>query len=564
MTNLYKEARNRLNFFLLLIGLCFLIIIGRLFWLQVIKHEVFSEKAHHQQQRTITLAARRGNIYDSKNELLATSISVKSLYAIPKIMTDKKRLSHKLSGILDVPASKIYKSINNKRYFVWLKRKLSPQQLAQVKKLKNPGLKLLNEEKRFYLYENLASHLLGFTNIDNQGLSGIELAYNKHLSGSPGKFVIQSDLFGREIFSHTRKVQEPKDGKKIYLTIHSFLQYVAERELERAVKKTSANSGCAIILDPYQGDILAMASYPYYNPNYYYKYPRKNRINKAVETVYEPGSTFKSITIAAALNERIVAPDTEIECPYAIKVGGRTISDSHKHPTEIKTVTEILAESLNTGTAKIALKLGKSKLYQYIKGFGFGQLTGIRLPGESRGILRPENKWSKSDEGIIPFGHSIAVTPVQLISAIGALANNGILYQPNIIKYMESEDGSYLKGFPAKQVRQIITPKIARQVREMMHKVTTEGTGFYARIYGYNVAGKTGTAQKVNPNGPGYLKHRYISSFVGFLPAKNPKAVILVVIDDPAYGRHSGSVSAAPAFKRIAEETIRYLSIPPK
>ncbi|MFH1429531.1 MAG: penicillin-binding protein 2, partial [Candidatus Margulisiibacteriota bacterium] len=418
--------------------------------------------------------------------------------------------------------------------------------------------------KRFYLYDELSSHLIGFTNIDNQGLSGIEFLYDKHLQGVPGKYVMSSDLFGREIFSHTRRIQEPEDGKQLYLTIDSFLQYVAERELKRAILAVSANSGCALVLDPHKGEILAMASYPCYNPNTYYKYTNQYRVNKAVETVYEPGSTFKAISIASAINENVVAPDTKFECPDSLKIGVRVISDSHKHPNEIKTVTDILAESLNVGTAKIALELGKQKLYKYIRDFGFGSLSGTKLPGESAGIVRHVDTWCKSDEGIIPFGQGIAVTPVQILMGIGAIANGGILYEPKLIKYIESDDGKYMRNTPARQVRRVISEKTAEEIRNMMVKVTTEGTGFFAKIYGYNVAGKTGTAEKVNPNGPGYLKNHYIGSFIGFLPAENPKAVILVVIDDPVLGKHHGSVCAAPAFKRIAEETIRYLSIPPK
>jgi len=563
MTNLYKEAHHRLTLFIVLILLTFLGVLGRLFWLQIIQDEALRARANLQQQRTITLAARRGNIYDQKGELLTTSVPAKSLYAVPRMIRNKKALATQLAPIIGRSPNKILKLIQGNSYFSWLSRKLSPQQVKRVQALKNPGLKFLSEEQRVYLYDQLASHLLGFTNIDNQGLSGVERAYNRHLLGTPGKFMMQSDLYGREIFAHTRQVQTPKDGKKLYLTIHRFLQYVAERELKRAVQTNAANSGCVLILDPHQGEILAMASYPDYNPNTYFKHPRTQRINKTVETIYEPGSTFKAITIAAALNEGVINPDTTLECPDSMKIGGRVISDSHRHPTELKTVTEILAESLNVGIAKIALKLGKQKFYDYIRRFGFGRLSETGLPGESRGIVRPVQTWAKSDEGIIPFGHGIAVTPMQLIMAIGALANGGILYQPKLIKYMESDDGDYLKGYPNRQIRRVISKKTARKIREMMTRVTTEGTGVFAKIYGYRVAGKTGTAQKVNPHGLGYLKKRYIGSFVGFLPAEKPQAVILVVIDDPVYGKHHGSVCAAPAFKRIAEETIRYLSIPP-
>ena len=563
MINLKKEAKNRIFFVTFLIVLCFFAIAGRLFWLQIIQHDYLQQRASQQQHRTINLAARRGNIYDQKGELLATSIAVQSLYAVPRQIKNKHQIAKDLSTIINQPEEKIFKAINNQRYFVWLARRLESNQVIAIQALKEFGLQFIPEEKRFYLYDNLASHIIGFTNIDDQGLSGIEYAQNKHLKGTPGQYVMSSDLFGKEIYSHTRKIQEPVDGKKMTLAIHSFLQYVAQRELLRAIQISSANAGCVIIANPHNGEILAMASYPDYNPNQYYKYTNNNLRNRAIETIYEPGSTLKAISIAAAINENVVKPDTLIDCPDSFSYGSRVINDSHKHEVEQKTVTTILAESLNVGTAKIGLMLGKNKLYEYLKRFGFGDKTGFPLPGESYGMLRSAKNWDKSDEAIIPFGQSIAVTPIQLVMAISAIANGGILYEPIIIKSLEGDNGRFQQGSPAKEVRRVISEKTAKQIREMMVKVTTEGTAEVAKIYGYNVAGKTGTAQKVNPNGRGYLKDRYIGSFIGFLPAESPKAVILVMIDDPALGRHHGSVCAAPAFKIIAEETIRYLSIAP-
>jgi len=561
---LQKETKHRITFLLFLIFVGFSIIIFKLFKLQILDHDFLFKRAEQQQKRTLSLEGRRGNIYDQKGELLATSITVQSLYATPKIIKDKTSLSAKLSPILGISATNIKKKLNNDLLFVWLKRKLNKQETKKIQQLQHPGLNFLPEEKRFYVYDNLASTLLGFTGIDNKGLSGIEFFFNSHLQGKPGKFIMKSDPFGREIFFGKRQLQEPIVGKKLYLTIHNFLQYIAERELKKAIIQNSAKGGCIIILDPYSGDILAMASSPNYNPNYYFNYPIESRKNKTVEIVYEPGSTFKAITIASALNEKIITPKTKISCPDKLKFGGVVINDSHHHKTEEKDIGEILAESLNVGTAKIGLLLGKSKLYKYIKLFGFGQKTGIELSGEASGIVRHPKNWTDSDSAIIPFGHGIAVTPIQLIMAIGAIANGGILYKPNLVKYIESENGKFLQKYPKKQIRRVLRKKVSDKIKRMMIKVTTEGTGKFVKIYGYNVAGKTGTAQKVNPNGAGYLKNTYISSFVGFLPAQKPKAVILVVIDEPIYGKHYGSVCAAPAFKNIAEEAIRYLSIPPK
>jgi cell division protein FtsI/penicillin-binding protein 2 len=333
--------------------------------------------------------------------------------------------------------------------------------------------------------------------------------------------------------------------------------------LKKAVTESHAVGGCVIIMDPHQGEILAMASYPDFNPNHYAEASPQAFLNKAVQTVYEPGSTLKAITMASAINEHVVAPDTKIECPGAFKVLNRTITDSHAHGTEIKTVTDILAESINIGTGKVGLLLGHTRLYHYLRQFGFGALTKVQLPGESGGILTPLRYWSDLEDFIIPFGQSIAVTPIQLITAISAIANGGTIYQPKLIKYLESEDGKTLIATPTHALRRVISEDTAKTLREMMIKVTTEGTATNAKIYGYDVAGKTGTAQKVSPTG-GYLKNRFVSSFIGFLPADHPKAVILVVIDDPDYEHHFGSTCASPAFKAIAEETIRYLSIPPR
>ncbi|MFA5928046.1 MAG: penicillin-binding protein 2 [Candidatus Margulisiibacteriota bacterium] len=563
MIDLNKEGQKRLTFFLFLVTILFLVLIGRLFWLQIVQYNFLQEKARSQQQRTITLGAKRGNIYDGKGDLLVTSVRTQSLYAIPRIIKNKQEIAHKLSGIIAVPPERIMELINNQQYFVWLKRKLSPEQVAQVDALKEPGLKYIPEEKRIYLYDNLASQLIGFTNLDNEGMSGVEYLFNKHLKGQPGTFVMQSDLFGREIFSYSRKIDEPVDGKKLALTIHSFLQYVSERELKKAVETFHAKGGCVIIADPNSGDILAMASYPDYNPNLYFKYPDKTRNNQTIEFTYEPGSTFKPIVIASAINEKVVDPDTEFIVPAAINIGGRVINDSHKHATERMTVTKILAMSSNIGTGMVMKVLGKHRFYRYLKDFGFGQKTGINFPGESAGIIKSERSTTITDFAIMAFGQVNAVTPLQLVMATSAIANGGLLYKPKIIKSLESEDGMYLNTTPTTLVRRVISEQTSKTMREMMIKVTTEGTGTSAKVHGFEIAGKTGTAQKPAPGG-GYLSNAYVGSFIGFAPADKPKFVILVVIDSPAMGVHHGGTCAAPAFKAIAEESIRYLSVAPK
>jgi cell division protein FtsI/penicillin-binding protein 2 len=558
---------NKTRFKILKWGITFLffVLISRLFYLQIIKHDFFKGKSKEQINRIVNLYPHRGNIYDTNNEPLALTQISYSAYAIPPEIKNKRVFAKTISKLLNLNYKYVYTKITAKTPFSWLKRKLDRQTYLALKQLKLKGLNFIKEEKRVYPNNMLSAHILGFVGIDNQGLGGLEHKYDKLLRGSPGKLFLEGDPRGRLLISGQKKVIPPYDGGHLVTTIDKYIQYSVQKHLKNGALKNLADGGQVIVMNPKNGDILAMADYPEFNPNKYYNYAMQDTKNSCITDVFEPGSVYKIITLAAALEEEIVTPGSIIEVPEELFFAGRIIKEAHDRKegeSDKKTVTEIIRDSLNVGTSLLSIKLGPEKIYKYSSFFGFGSPTNICLPGESSGLLRPLKTWSKVDVAMISFGQGIAVTPLQMACAVSAIANNGILLQPRLVKSISHSNGKTVKGITKKRRDNILSKKTADQVVNIMQQVVENGTATTVRIPGYNIAGKTGTAQKARKDGRGYEKGKYIASFIGFFPAEDPKILILVSIDNPKKS-YWGSTVAGPIFKNIANDIIKYYEIPP-
>ncbi|MBT5856075.1 penicillin-binding protein 2 [bacterium] len=569
------------RFFIILLT-CYLVVglfAVRLFYLQVLRHDFFVQKSERQVQKIIKIQSHRGVIYDRNKRPLALSKKAYSIYAVPPKIEDAKQFAKAVSSVLKLPKGKMFKSINTSYPFVWLRRKVDREMMEAVTELELEGLHVINEEKRVYPKVSLGGDVLGFVGMDG-GLGGLEYQYDTFLKGSSAKIIVEGDPRGYPIISGSRDVQgtptgfrlgikrfEPMsfDGGHVYVTLDERIQYAAEKALREGVERMEAQSGVAIVMDPHSGEILAMADYPQFDPNRFYKAKDKVRKNSAVVDVFEPGSVFKVFLMASALEEGIVTPGTVIRVPEELQLFNRTISEAHRRKpgeSDRKTATDILVESLNVGTTMIATQLGEAKYYKYLRGFGFGQRTGIALPGESQGLLRHPRDWSAVDIGMMSFGQGVAVTTLQLATAVSVVANGGMLVRPRIVQYLTDHESVTVKATPKTSVRRVISEKTARQVREMMGDVVTHGTGTPARIRGYSLGGKTGTAQKAAPGGLGYLKNDYVASFISVFPLHDPQVVIVVAIDTP---RKSiwGSTVAAPVVRQIAKTIIETHNIPP-
>jgi stage V sporulation protein D (sporulation-specific penicillin-binding protein) len=543
----------------------FIVLVIRLFYLQLVKHDYYQDRSYDQRLRIITLSPDRGDIFDREGNLLATSINAYSIFAVPASVKDKNRTAEIISRILKTERSAIISKLNSGKPFVWIMRKIEAPQAMKIMENNLPGIKLIQEKKRVYPKKKLASQVLGFVGMDNQGLSGIEISYERYLRGEGGSLITERDPSGREIMtSSLRELKSPTNGMNLTLTVDENIQYIAEREIRRTVKKFNAHSGCAIVMDIKSGDILALASYPDFDPNEYQKYKQDVWYNSVVTDVYEPGSTFKLVTVASAIEDGVITKNSKVYCPDKLELGGKVIKNSHttKFNTHNLTVDEILRESVNTGAAEIAIKMGKENFYRHIKDFGFGSTTGVGLAGESRGIIAEPSQWNKPDIGMISFGQSIAVTPIQLISSLASLANGGIRVKPRLVKKIESVDSNFLKIFAPEQSGQAVSAKTAGDVLALSESVVENGTGRLAKIPGFRVGGKTGTAQKPRPGGLGYMPGHFISSFIGFVPLDHPRIAVLVVVDDPK-PVYWGERVASPAFKEIAEFSLRKLNVAP-
>jgi len=556
-----KRARELLSFSIFLLVALML----RLFYLQIFKYEFFIDKAHEQRLSTITLYPDRGDIYDRNGNILAISINAFSVVAYPSEIRNKGKVAAALSKILKEKESTVIQKLNSGKPFVWIKRKIEEPMAQIIKSKKINGIGILPERKRVYPKRKLASQVIGFVGVDNQGLSGIEISYDDYLTGEAGSFISERDPGRREIVTSNLRVLKPAtNGMNLTLTIDEPIQYKAESEIRKAVEGSHSISGSIIVMDVKSGEILALASYPDIDPNEYQRYKPAFWNNRAVTDVYEPGSTFKLVTVASAMEEGIITNGTKIYCPDTIELGGRIIKNSHrtKSDTRYLSIKEILRESVNTGAVQIALKLGKEKFYDHIRAFGFGEYTGVGLPGESRGIFKDPASWNKPDIGMMSFGQSISVTPVQLISSLSSIVTGGIRIKPRLVKKIESSDSSFYKIFAPEIKGQAMTAKTAGEMLELCEDVVENGTGRLAKIPGFRVGGKTGTAQKPRPGGHGYMEGHFVASFIGFTPLEDPRISVLVVLDDPKPVFWGESV-AAPVFKRVAEYSLRRLNVTP-
>ena len=547
-----RRIRLLLGVFVLAFGLTFL----RAAWLQGVRAASFGRLASSQHSEDVVIPAARGTIYDRTGLQLAIGEQAQTVYADPRQVTDPKTESTTIAQALKLDPNQVYQELTDRTHgFVYVKRKADPAQAAKLEKRGLPGLGFYAEERRFYPQFSLASQLIGYAGVDNHGLAGLELSLDKQLAGRPGRERIVKDASGQAI--DTVVSQPERDGSDVYLTLDHTIQANAQTVLRDTVAKWHAKSATAIVLDPATGAVRAMATAPGFDANSYPQVWRVLQRNRAVTDTYEPGSTFKLVTVAGALSERLVSPSTTFTLPYYIHVADRTIHDAEPRGTETMSVSQILSRSSNVGAITLAEKLSQHRLVQWISRFGFGHLTGIDFPGESPGIVLPEDKWSGSSIGNIPIGQGIAVTPIQMASAYAAIANRGVWVRPHLVERI----GASASTRPAR--RRIVSPWVASELMAMLKNVVAEGTGTLAAVPGYQVAGKTGTAAKPDPRG-GYSDTRYVASFVGVVPASRPRLVILVSVDEPR-GAIWGGVVAAPAFAEIAKFDLQYLDggVPP-
>ena len=551
--------KSRLVVALVAVSVWFAVVGARLAVLQVRDHEIYAERASDQQLRVVELDPPRGTIYDARGRELAVSVPVDSLYALPREVEDPKAAAAALAPILSVSRAELEERLSGDRRWVWLERKLDPPAAAAVRALDLPGLGFVEESKRYYPMRQLAAALLGYVGTDDEGLRGLEYTYDDVISGRAAERAVIRDNRAGSLLFPDLSFAEPIPGKDLHLTIDATIQHVVESELFAAVEKNRAKGGWAILLDPATGAVLAMASYPSYDANRALEHPELERI-RPVSDVYEPGSTFKVVTAAAALDANLVDPSDRFDCEMGhIVLFGTRIADHN--PYGILTFREIIERSSNVGAIKVGLKVGPERLYRMIRAFGFGQKTGIDLPGESPGGLRPLERWDRITPAYVSFGQGIAVTPVQLAAAAAALADSGRLHRPYVVSSVgdgvsETRTAPQVLGRP-------IAPSTALQLERILEGVFEEGgTASGEGIDGYRLAGKTGTAQKVVDGR--YSQTRFVANFIGFAPARRPALAALVAIDEPSAGLTSGGRVAAPVFAAIARRVLPYLGIPPE
>jgi cell division protein FtsI (penicillin-binding protein 3) len=552
-----SRARFRVTLLALLSTLWVSALVGRLVYLQVFLRESLQERAEIQQSYTMKLDPERGTIYDRNGRELAVSVNLESVYAVPRAIKEADRTARALAGCLPVDSRELAIRLKSDKSFLWVDRKVDPAAADCVRELDLEGVSFVPERRRFYPKRQLAAHVLGYVGMDNEGMSGVEYAFEEEIRGEDGRQIIWTDARNRPAASRVDK--RPQPGRSLLLTIDETLQHIAQSELEEAVRESGSKSGVAILLQPETGEILAMAEVPGFNPNRYGDYPSSTWRNRSVTDAYEPGSTFKIVSAAAALEEGVVSEDERIDCGRGvIQVGDRVIHDHREF--DVLTFREVIEKSSNVGMIRIGQRVGAERLARYLRAFGFGEVTGVGLAAESRGILRDVSEWRDRTLASISFGQEIAVTPLQMVTAVNAVAAGGYLMRPTLVKEVRSPDNETLHGASPAPVRRVVSRETARRLTELMVGVVEEGTGTRGRIPGFTVAGKTGTAQKATSSG-GYSKTDFIASFVGFVPARAPELTALVVLDSPI-GDHSGG-RAAGVFARIVERSLRYLGVPP-
>jgi cell division protein FtsI (penicillin-binding protein 3) len=557
------ESKERLKFRIIMIFMflfiLFVALISRAFQLQVLSGQKLKKLATRQHTTVLQLQAERGIIYDRNGEKLAISIMADSVCADPSKIIDPAATSRQIAKILNLESQDVFKKLSTPKNFCWLARRISPEQSAFVQNADIEGIFLVKEPKRFYPNGELAAHLLGFVGLDASGLEGLERKFDESLRGKSEKLAWARDAKGKKLFLRVENSEIQKDDNmNLVLTIDNRIQYLVETSLKEAVLDKGAKGGLAIVMDPKTGEILALANQLGFNPNNVDGLSPDRWRNRAITDYYDPGSTFKPFLVAGALEEKIIRESDKFFCENGnYKVADRVIHEANKKRHGTLTVREILKYSSNIGSAKIAQKMGKEKFYDYIQKFGFGAKTGIDLPGESTGLVRPVKDWVNVDTAMIAFGQGISVTAMQLISAVSAIANNGVLMKPYVVRGIADQDNRLIKLYTPTVVRKVVSPGVAKRLTNMLTDVVgaDDGTGKNAKIVNVAVAGKTGTSQKFDSTRGVYSSEKVRTSFMGFFPADNPQVAILVILDEPQRDKWGG-VASAPVFKKIGEQIL--------
>ena len=553
------------KFRILLVGLLFLTafaaIGAKAVHLQVYRGPWLSEKASDQYEKSLTIPGQRGIIYDRNLNEMAVSIDVTSIAAYPARVENPKAAAKALARVLGLKAGALKKTLSAPKSFVWVKRQSTAKETIAVKKLEIPGIDFVTEYNRYYPNTTLAAQVLGFTGIDGAGLEGIEFYYNRYLKGADSKVTVFKDARGNGYRVDPGPSAET-GGHNLVLTIDNTIQYIAESALQEAVDEYSALSGLALVMNPQTGAVLALAHYPFYNPNSYSDFEKPVWRNRALTDNFEPGSTMKIFSAAAALEHGKISPQQIFFCENGTyRIGKNVVHDIHKHAW--LSLQQIVKYSSNIGAVKVVEQVGAGNLYRTLSDFGFGRKTGIDSAGETPGTLSPYSSWSKIDTGAISFGHGVSVSAIQLATAVSAIANGGNLMKPYLVSDIVDQNGKVINVAKPQTVRRAISARTATIVKNILKTVITEGgTGVNAALDGYTVCGKTGTARKLDENGK-YSRERHTASFVGFAPADRAKITVLVIIDEPQGKKYYGGVVAAPVFKKIAQQTLNYLNVPP-
>lgn len=550
-------VRKRITYLFLFLFFCISLLFFRLFYIQIIKSDFFQRQALSQRLSHLPFEARRGTIYDSRGERLAVSASADTVVAIPIEMLDKRETARRLANVLTMSEEEIYRRITQNVAAIYLERKLDEQRSKILKNLHIPGIIFTEESKRHYPQKELASHLLGFAGVDNQGLDGLELSYDSYLRGQDGRLLMERDATGREIPLGYQNYQPPRDGADVYLTIDGVIQYIIERYLALAMKEHEALNGTVIAMDPSTGRILALSNYPTYEPGQFANYSPQVWRNTAISDNYEPGSTFKAFTLATAIELGVASEEDRFFCPGFVEVADHQINCWLSTGHGSQTLGEIVQNSCNPSFVQLGRRIGSDNFLTYIEAFGFGSTTGIQLPGEARGMTYSYDRLGPVEFATMAFGHGVAVTPLQLINGMSVIANGGYLMRPQVVDRIISPEGELIEEFKPKVIRRVISSDTAERVRNLLFQVVEEGSGFMTHIDGYSIGGKTGTAQH-------YGVPIYDVSFVGFLPVQDPQFIMLVALKGLTSQPFFASQTVVPIFNDIIRDIIRYLDIAPQ
>lgn len=557
-----SNSASRLLAVLAVALLAFLTITGRLVVLQVLDSGSLTHAAAKQRLRAIELPADRGWIFDRNGNHLALSVPARTVYAQPRLVSDPRGTAARLAPLLGEPAAAILAKLRAPTPWTYLARRIPVANGDQVAKLRLPGIGVLNDTARLYPAKSLAAQVLGFVGDDGKGLAGVEAQYDGLLRGHPGEMLLEQDPSGRPIPQGNQSVEPAQPGTDVVLTLDEDLQYQAEQALAAAVKASKAKGGSLVVMDPRSGDLLALANLPTFDPNHFSRATPDEITNRAAINVYEPGSTSKTVTAAAALERHLVTPSTPIDVPPSLELcPGKVVHDAEAHGTETLSFEQVVAQSSNIGTIEVAQRLGRDQLVKAEEAFGYGRRTGAGLPGESAGILNPVADWHCTD-WVNAIGQGVAVTVLQMTRVYATVANGGVMVEPRLLKGTIGADGRFSPAPPSPR-RRVISAATAKTLTAILEGVVRQGgTAPAAALADWTVAGKTGTAQKPGPDGH-YLPGKFVASFIGFAPAEHPAVVIAVVLDEPTAGSHFGGVVAAPVFRQVADYALHHLGIPP-